>query len=220
MNRIAWTSSVLGVAVVALAVSAFARRGSADSEPGRAAPADQTESDNVTAAPEAPRPEDAPRAKNGPRAAAAPAAAEAPKVTPVEKKDVAPPRPTEERRQLLETVGALTAAHAFQSYLNIGLIADGKAKGTYTDRDARKLLDSVLGLLDSVDKKLAALSKTDLDKADRLSLEDMRTLSSLLHKQGRELEAYWDSGKAEDEERYENVRKDSWAALNRLMGAR
>src|SRR5207237_7148700 len=38
----------------------------------------------------------------------------------------------QERRQLLEAVGALTAANCYQTYLNIGLIADGKAKGAYT----------------------------------------------------------------------------------------
>src|SRR5205823_3882058 len=47
-----------------------------------------------------------------------------------------------ERGRLLEAVGCLTSAHCFQTYLNIGFIADGKAKGTYTDADARKVLDS------------------------------------------------------------------------------
>src|SRR5262249_8480239 len=64
----------------------------------------------------------------------------------------------EERRLLLESVGALTAANCYQTYLNIGLIADGKTKGAYTDKDAYKVLDSVLSLLSSVDRKLAALS--------------------------------------------------------------
>src|SRR5262249_9449674 len=80
----------------------------------------------------------------------------------------------EERRQLLETVGALTAAHCYQTYPNIGLIADGRAKGTYSEKDAYRVLDSVLSFLDSVDRKLAALQKLDLDKLDRDSLEQMR----------------------------------------------
>jgi hypothetical protein len=123
-----------------------------------------------------------------------------------------------ERRQLLETIGVLTAAHCYQSYFNIGLIADGKARGTYTEKDASKLLNTVLSLLDSVDRRLTVLSKIDLEKADRDSLERMRDLSDLLHQQGRALEIFWDSGKDDDAAKYEDVRKDAWAAISKLMG--
>jgi hypothetical protein len=123
-----------------------------------------------------------------------------------------------ERRQLLEVLGALTASHCYQTYLNIGLIADGKANGTYTEKDAYKLLDSVLALVSSVDRKLAALDRIDLEKEDCASLEQMRTLSILLRKQAKDLQAFWDTGKEEDAARYESVRKDSWAALSRLTG--
>ena len=44
------------------------------------------------------------------------------------------------------------------------------------------------------------------------------TLSDLLHQQGRELQSFWETGKDEDAARYENVRKDSWAAISRLLG--
>ena len=128
------------------------------------------------------------------------------------------PKSAQERRQLLETVGALTAANCYQTYLNIGFIADGKAKGAYIDRDANKVLDSVLSLLNSVERNLAALGKMDLDKQDRESLEQMRDLSALLREQGKELQAYWDSGKEEDAAKYDNTRKDSWAAIAKLTG--
>jgi len=123
-----------------------------------------------------------------------------------------------DRRQLLEILGTLAASHCYQTYLNIGLIADGKAKGTYSEKDAYKLLDSVLALVSSTERKLAALDRIDLDKEDRASLEQMRTLSILLRKQAKELQTFWDTGKEEDAARYENVRKDSWAALSRLTG--
>jgi len=123
-----------------------------------------------------------------------------------------------ERRQLLETVGALTSANCYQTYLNIGFIADGKAKGSYSEKDAIKILDSVLSLLNSVDRSLAAIAKLDLDKRDRESLEQMRDLSDLLRLQGKELKAYWDGGKDEDAARYDNTRKDAWAAIGRVTG--
>jgi hypothetical protein len=124
----------------------------------------------------------------------------------------------QERRQLLETVGALTGAHCYQTYLNIGLLADGKARGVFTDQDADKVLDSVLSLLSSIDRNLAALAKMDLDKRDLESLEQMRDLSALLGQQGKELKALWDGGKEEDAARYDDARKNSWAALGRLTG--
>jgi hypothetical protein len=124
----------------------------------------------------------------------------------------------DERRQLLETVGVLTAAHCYQTYVNIGLIADGKDKGVYTGKDAQKVLDSVVSLLDSVDGKLSALGKLDLDEQDRASLDRLRVLSDLLRQQGKDLTEFWYSGTDQDASRYESARKDSWAAISKLMG--
>jgi hypothetical protein len=124
----------------------------------------------------------------------------------------------QERRQLLETVGALTSAHCYQTYLNIGLLADGKVKGVFTDRDAYKVLDSVLSLHSSVDRNLEVVAKMDLDKRDLESLQQMRQLSALLSEQGKELKAFWDGGKEEDAARYDDARKNSWAAIGRLTG--
>ncbi|HEV2947962.1 MAG TPA: hypothetical protein VGX70_11325 [Gemmataceae bacterium] len=123
-----------------------------------------------------------------------------------------------DRRRLLETVGALTAAHCYQTYINIGLIADGKTKGTYSNQDAHQVLDSILSLQSSIDRNLASLTKLDLDKRDLESLEQMRDLSALLRQQGKDLKAFWDSGKEEDAARYDDTRKDSWAAIGRLTG--
>jgi hypothetical protein len=158
-----------------------------------------------------------------PQASAAAGPGETPKpsqpaIAPNFSTATAGPKNVGDYRQLLETVGTLTAAHCYQSYLNISLLSDGRAKGIYTQKEAAQLLDSVLAILDSVDRKLATLSKIDLDRADHDSLEQMRDLSDLLHRQGRQLQTYWDSGKEADATQYEEVRKDSWAAISRLMG--
>jgi len=127
---------------------------------------------------------------------------------------------SDDRRLYLETIGALTASHCYQTYLNIGLIADGKTKGNYSERDAYKVLDSVLSLLDTVDRKLAQLAKSDLEKDDRNSLEQMRKLSALLRQQGKSLQVYWDTGREDDAAKYEDIRKDSWAVISKLLGIR
>src|SRR5438874_13618833 len=74
---------------------------------------------------------------------------------------------SEERGRLLETIGCLTSAHYFQTYLNIGFIADARSEGIYSTKDARTVLDSVLSLLNSTDTKLEALAKIELEREDR-----------------------------------------------------
>ena len=161
--------------------------------------------------------------KEPPPAAAEPrpvvvAAAEpaAPREAP--KPAVVPAKASEDRARLLEALGTLTAAHYFQTYLNIGFIADGKTRGTYTDRDARKVLDSVLSLVNSTERKLEALEKIDLSSGDRARLVELQAVSALLRQQGKELQAWWDAGKDENAARYEALRQSAWAAILKLMG--
>jgi hypothetical protein len=128
------------------------------------------------------------------------------------------PKAGEENRQLLEAVGVLTAAHCYQTYLNIGFIADGKATGNYTENEAYQFLDRIVSLLDVVDRKLAVLGTMNLGQEDQASLKQMRELSDLLHRQGKQLETFWDSGKDEDAAKYDDIRKDSWAAISKFTG--
>ena len=158
-------------------------------------------------------------AKAGPASppAAAPQAEESSKAATTPKVSAEGGTATE-RRQLLETIGALIAAHCYQTYFNIGLLADGRAKGIYNDRDANKVLDSVLSILATVDQKLTALDKLALEKEDRASLAQMRELSVLLRRQANDLQAVWDTGREDDAARYESSRKDAWAAISKLLG--
>jgi hypothetical protein len=129
------------------------------------------------------------------------------------------PNPSgEQRGQLLETVGTLTAAHCYETYLNIGFVADGKAKGIYTDDEASKFLDLVFSLLDSVDHKLVVVSKFELGTEDRASLQQMRDVSNVLFRQANQLRTFWRSGKDEDAAKYEEIRKDSWTAIRKFTG--
>ena len=68
-------------------------------------------------------------------------------------------------------------------------------------------------------RKLAALDGLELDKQDRSSLDQMRVISTLLRQQGQELRTFWESGREENAARYEDARKDSWAAISRLRGS-
>jgi hypothetical protein len=159
---------------------------------------------------------DAAPATNAQAAPADSKAASSPKVDNAKTADGAKTSAAEPN--LLQTVGALAAAHYFQTYLNIGFIADGKGHGIYSEKDARRVLQSVLSVLDSVDRRLETLGQVNLNKDDRDSLEQMRAISALLRQQARELQTYWERGQDEDLARYETIRKNSYAAISKLLG--
>jgi hypothetical protein len=135
-------------------------------------------------------------------------------VSEIESKEAA----SKERQKLLEITGTLAASHYYQTYLNIGFIADGKAEGIYGDKEANKVLDSVLALLMTADKQLEQVAKLDLEKEDRQSLEQMRKISAVLHQQGKELQAYWTTGDQERSAKYESLRKAAWTSISKLLG--
>jgi hypothetical protein len=218
MNRALWKPSLVIITLLVLTAAGglLLRGASGSAQQPSGAPADETPNlaDN-------PKPASSPgtdEPSKGTDTPKAPKADEAAKAT--QARERSEDRKTDpERRQLLETIGALTAAHCYQTYFNLGLLADGKAKGVYTNKDAARVLESIVSLQNSVDQKLAALGKIDLDKVDRATLDQMRDLSALLRQQARELQSFWDTGKDEDAARYESVRKDAWAAICKLMGS-
>jgi hypothetical protein len=218
MNRVRWTSAVvailLAVAVIPLLVRGRLGAGQEEApKPGAPVPAEADGSKSEAVTTTLVRGKLGAGQEEGPKPGA-PVRAEA---DGSKSEAVTTPAPRPDPASL-QTIGALTAAHYFQSYLNIGFIADGKAKGTYTPEDARKVLRSVLSVVDSVDRQLAAFGKRNLDKEDRESLEQMRAISTLLRQQGQELQTYWADGRDEDAARYEALRQKSYAAISKLMG--
>src|SRR5260221_10881656 len=137
-----------------------------------------------------------------------------PPVPPEEKKD-APP--ADDHSQLMETVGLLSGLYLYQSYLNIGLIADGKAEKVYDEKAARSVLGSVVTPLDVVDKQLAKVGKAARAEADRDAVDKLRQIVTLLRQQGRDLTAFWDSGRPEDGAKYETTRREAWKQINAVM---
>jgi hypothetical protein len=68
--------------------------------------------------------------------------------------------------RLLETRGCQSAVHLYQSYLNIGLIADAVEHETCTHADGLKMLNTVAALMDVVDRQFDRLNRSDLPPAD------------------------------------------------------
>ncbi len=129
-----------------------------------------------------------------------------------------PALPGEGRDDALEALGSLTAANLYQSYLNIGLLADARESDVYTAAEAEKLLDSVTRLLDSVDRQLERTVGGNLKSEDREAVQQTRRLGAQLRSQAGELRAYWRTGKKEHAEQFQQARRESWTEIRELMG--
>jgi len=121
------------------------------------------------------------------------------------------------RRELLETVGALSAAHLYQTYINIGVIADAKAEELYEEKQARELLGTLDTLMDTVDRNLAKVAAGKLDKDDRESLQSIRKTAALLRRASTELRDAWAGKDRTAAAKYEKSRKEAWTAIAELL---
>jgi hypothetical protein len=137
-----------------------------------------------------------------------------PKKTPaVEKSLVKPGTPD----PLLEALGSLTGAHLYQSYLNLGLLADAVESEVYTREQARDMLATIGSTMDTVDKQLARIPPSHLGDAEKKHLERVHELLALLKTQTRELKAYWDTEKQEHADRYQKARKEALDGIRTLL---
>ena len=130
----------------------------------------------------------------------------------------APTAPADPRAQLTETVGLLSGLYLYQTYLNIGLLADGKAERVYDEKAARSVLATVVGPLQAVDKQLAVVGTLAQTEPDRRAVERLRAVTALLRRQSQELTAFWDSGDLAAGARYEATRQEAWKQLTALLG--
>lgn len=123
----------------------------------------------------------------------------------------------EENGVLLETVGLLAGLQLYQTYLNIGLLADSAAEEVYEPEEALQLLGSVVGPLEKIEKQLDKVAALKLTKDDAAAVARMKKIAGLLRQQGTSLQAYWDKGEEEQNKKYEAARQAAWKELNDLL---
>jgi hypothetical protein len=129
-----------------------------------------------------------------------------------------PANASESKDRSLETMGSLTAAHLYQAFLNIGLLADAREKEVYTAAEAEKLLDSVTRMLDTVDHRLGQMLDGGLHEEDKEAVERARELGGLLRSQARELRTYWQTDDQEYADKFQKTRERSWTGIQALLG--
>lgn len=123
-----------------------------------------------------------------------------------------------QRDRFLEALGSLSAAHLYQSYLNIGLIADGVENETYSRNEGANLLATVQNLLGQVETGLQRVAQTGLDRDDQQALDRVRQVTTHLREQATALLAYWAGGEMDQVSRYRAARALAWDELQSLLG--
>jgi hypothetical protein len=118
----------------------------------------------------------------------------------------------------LEALGGLSAANLYQSYLTIGLLADGVRNKAFTADGAANTLKIVTSCIALVDTKLARLDRLNLEPDDLASLRQIKAVIALMRIQTQALELYWSTGKADHAEAYQRARKATWAGLSKVLG--
>jgi hypothetical protein len=135
-------------------------------------------------------------------------------LAPASAQPPAPKTATDDANAVLaETVGLLV----YQTYLNIGLLADARAEGLYEAGELTQLLGSVVVPLEKVEAQLGKVAKLKLPKEDAAAVARMQKLAGLLRQQGKSLEKFWETGVADHGKKYEAVRQEVWNELKELL---
>ena len=131
---------------------------------------------------------------------------------------VLPPEEDEAGAILTETVGLLASLQLYQSYLNIGLLADLRTRSSLKPADLAQLLDSVVAPLDQVDKELQKTAGLKgVNDEDVAAIARLRKTANLLREQGKALQAFWDTGLEAHTKKYDAARLAAWKELEDLL---
>jgi hypothetical protein len=115
-----------------------------------------------------------------------------------------------------EALGGLTVSHLYQTYLNIGLLADAYENQVYEKEEAKDTLDTVSGLMSDVEKQLDRVARQTKDDEKKF-VDQARAVMASLRTQTRELQSYWDSGEKDHVTKFHQARKDSWNGIKELL---
>lgn len=145
---------------------------------------------------------------------------EAPIAAPKKPGDAAPAKKQardSSRHVFLEATGTLCGAHLYQTYLNIGLLADGVESEAYTAEEAQETLVLVNELLDQVEGQLAKISRLPLDRDDETAIDQFRSVAVMLRIQAKLLNGYWETGELDQAKQYHETRKAAWKGIAKIM---
>jgi hypothetical protein len=123
-----------------------------------------------------------------------------------------------QRERLLENVGSVSAIQLYQSYLNVGLLADAVKNQSYTREEATEILHTILPLMQTVDAQTKGLEDIGLDEEEVAAVKQLRKISRLIKSQADHLQNHWRTGDKSSLDEFQRVRGQSWLELRLILG--
>ncbi|MSQ94981.1 MAG: hypothetical protein EXR98_10560 [Gemmataceae bacterium] len=122
------------------------------------------------------------------------------------------------KERYLEALGSLTAAHLYQTFLNIGLLADAVENDQMEIAEAEKTLANLTRFMTLVETQLDQVASTDLDPSDRKALDSIRKHTESLRAQAAALREYWTTGDLDDAVAFHDARTQAWSGISAMLG--
>jgi hypothetical protein len=120
--------------------------------------------------------------------------------------------------KLFYGMGHFGAAFLYQSYLNIGMVADAWTHNIYTPADSKTFLNGDLSFLETSRKLLQELSEFSITKEDRATFLEMIAIIENLKGEADNMLKYIAGRDQKDLDRYDHFRTQAWAQISKLMG--
>ncbi len=115
------------------------------------------------------------------------------------------------------SMGNFGAAFLYQTYLNIGMIADIWTQNIYSPDDAKSLLNTNLSFLKTSRKIVKELTDFSITQEDRGTFLEMISIMDDLTGETESLLKYIASRAQNDINQYETFRKQAWTKISKLM---
>jgi len=123
--------------------------------------------------------------------------------------------PVDERLYL---IGAMGATQVYLSYAYIGAIGDGYVNKSYDAPKVQELMGEVSGMSQHLVQQLEKVNAGELTNEDRVAITQMIEINRLLKKEADALVAFSQQPTAPNAESFENVRREVWPKIAKLLG--
>ena len=124
------------------------------------------------------------------------------------------------KNEALEAIGGSGGMLLYNTYLVIGMAADGFSKEVYTAEEAVKIVQEQLNSSEIIHQQYEALLKSGFlsDPADAEYLDELSDVFGLVRQEGEALLKYIESGQDADAIEYDTRRNQAWSEISSLLG--
>jgi hypothetical protein len=124
------------------------------------------------------------------------------------------------KSEALSALGGSCGLLLYNTYIVVGMVADGYGNEVYTAAESNEILQEQLSGVETIKTQYNDLIKSGFlnDPNDVTFMKDILAAFDLVEKEARSLGRYIDSGSQEDAQSYEVERKAAWAEISQLLG--